>query len=138
MSKNKKPVKGKNSKPLSPFELVYSPIFQIGFVFVFLTSFYFSYNAFATNYFSISGENERITARKIEVLNNVSKMTALPNEIPFVLEVDNPNVLIAKDAFYANVKSGDYVLYFYEANRIVIYRMSENRIINMGPYLGGF
>lgn len=62
----------------------------------------------------------------------VAKLTLLPKETPTVATISDITKL--KDqAFFNGAKNGDKVLIFTEARKAIIYRESENKIINQGP-----
>lgn len=62
----------------------------------------------------------------------VSKLMQLPDENPTVATIQDISKL--KDqAFFDDAKNGDKVLIFTEAKKAIIYRESENKIINSGP-----
>jgi|GEM_PF-2982497 len=66
------------------------------------------------------------------LVEKVSKIMQLPNEQPTIATVSDKEKLI-EQSFFADVENGDKVLIFSQAGRAVIYRVSENRIINSGP-----
>ncbi len=62
----------------------------------------------------------------------VSKLIQLPSENPTVATISDIKKL--KDQpFFNGAKNGDKVLIFTEARKAIIYRESENKIINSGP-----
>jgi hypothetical protein len=60
-------------------------------------------------------------------------LTVPENEQPLVAEVVDEQPLRAQQAFYANVKNGDYLLIYSSLGKAVIYRPSENKLVNVGP-----
>jgi len=66
-----------------------------------------------------------------DVVSDVSKIYLLPEgETPTIATVTDPNKLKSK-IFFANAKSGDKVLIYKKADRVILYRPSENKIINV-------
>jgi type II secretory pathway pseudopilin PulG len=61
-----------------------------------------------------------------------SKIMVLPDEDALVSEIENADK-VKDQPFFANVENGDQVLIFIKAGKIVIFRQSENKIINAGP-----
>ena len=65
-----------------------------------------------------------------ELIATVGKLMVLPtNELPTVATVDDTSKL--KDPFFADAKKGDRVLLYTHAGRIILYRPSENKIIDV-------
>ena len=62
----------------------------------------------------------------------VSVLMQLPNEEPVIATVEDITKL-SDQPFFADAKNGDKVLIFPTASRAVIYRPSDNIIINSGP-----
>jgi hypothetical protein len=60
----------------------------------------------------------------------VSKHILLPNEKPSLATVKDPSQV--KEAFLKQAKTGDKVLVYSEAGKIIIYRPSLNRIVAVG------
>ena len=67
-----------------------------------------------------------------QVVDRVSKLMVLPaDETPTIVTIANTNE-IKNQPFFANTKPGDQVLMYPNAQRVVIYRPSDNRIIEVG------
>jgi len=66
------------------------------------------------------------------LVEKVSKIMQLPDEQPTIATVSDKEKL-SEQPFFADAENGDKVLIFSQAGRAVIYRTSENRIINSGP-----
>lgn len=66
------------------------------------------------------------------VIENVGKHIVLPDEKPNITTVEQAGEL-AKQAFFAEVKDGDKILIFPQSARIIIFRPSENILVNVGP-----
>jgi len=77
-----------------------------------------------------SSEISQEIARKVQ--NEVSKLMILPDEEALVSSVDDADAT-RQQPFFAQVENGDHVLIFVQAAKIVIYRPSTNKIINVGP-----
>jgi hypothetical protein len=74
-------------------------------------------------------------AAKLEsesLVSKVSLLIKLPDEEAVVATVDDKDKL-REQPFFADVENGDKVLIFSAASKAVVYRPSENRIINSGP-----
>jgi hypothetical protein len=67
-----------------------------------------------------------------DLVGKVSALIKLPDEEAVIATVDDKDKL-REQPFFADVENGDKVLIFSTAGRAVIYRPSENRIINSGP-----
>ena len=68
-----------------------------------------------------------------EVTKAVSNLILLPNETPTVSTV-NDNKLKSQP-FFTNVEQGDKLLIYAKARKIIVYRPSTNKLINVGPIL---
>ncbi len=66
------------------------------------------------------------------VVKRVGKHIMLPNETPEVTTVDNAAAMTGQP-FFANVKNGDKILIFPKAMLIIVYRPSEDILVNGGP-----
>lgn len=67
-----------------------------------------------------------------DLVNKVSALIQLPDEDPTIATVEDITKL-KEQPFFADAQNGDKVLIFSVASQAVIYRDSENRIINAGP-----
>jgi uncharacterized protein HemX len=77
------------------------------------------------------------TSAKAEVTNEeVAKKVAAvydaPKETPSVAKVADKSKL-PNEAFFQNAKQGDYVLIYPNAKIALIYRLAENKVVNIGP-----
>lgn len=67
------------------------------------------------------------------LLSKVSKLYALPkDEDPTVAEVSDKSK-VKDQPFFKNVENGDYVLVYPKSRIAILYRESQNQIINVGP-----
>ncbi len=76
---------------------------------------------------------KQVSENEAKVLKDkVGKLIQLPGETPTVATISDIKKL--KDQpFFDGAKNGDKVLIFTEARKAIIYRESENKIINSGP-----
>lgn len=92
-----------------------------------------------TVYFINTKRNEFMTAnnpvKAKEVAEDlaaiVSKIYQLPNETPTIATVVDVNDL-PLDPFYQNAREGDKILIFAAYQEVILYRPSENKIIEVG------
>lgn len=71
-------------------------------------------------------------------VDKVSKLMLLPSietELPQVAVINDAASLAKTQAFFADVKDGDQVLIYLKAQKAIIYRSSENKIVNVGPVI---
>ena len=71
-------------------------------------------------------------------VDKVSKLMFLPSvetELPQVAVINDAASLAKTQAFFADVKDGDQVLIYLKAQKAIIYRASENKIVNVGPVI---
>ncbi len=67
------------------------------------------------------------------LVSEVSKLYALPtSETPTVAQVNDKDK-VKSQPFFKNVENGDYVLVYQGARMAVLYRESQNKLINVGP-----
>lgn len=69
-----------------------------------------------------------------ELVEQVRGLIFLPeDEIPLVATVVNAEALQAEQPFYQDVQNGDRLLIYGESLKAIIYRPSENQLVNVGP-----
>ena len=66
------------------------------------------------------------------VVEQAGKLIILPDEDPTVTTVESAREL-SREAFFADVENGDKILIFPSSARIIIYRPSDNILVNVGP-----
>ncbi len=66
------------------------------------------------------------------ILEKVGKHLILPNETPEITTIEQAGELNAQP-FFSGVKDGDKILIYPKAARIIIYRPSDNILVNVGP-----
>ncbi len=69
------------------------------------------------------------------LVKKVSKLIIVPEEAPVIATITKADQLIAEQKFYAGSKDGDYLLIFPTAQKAIIFRESENKLINVGPII---
>jgi len=78
----------------------------------------------------------QLSDKQIKVLvNKVSKLINVPEETPVIATIIKADQLIAEQKFYAGSKDGDYLMVFPQAQKAIIYRENEDRLINVGPII---
>jgi len=68
-----------------------------------------------------------------DVIDALVNLMVLPDEEPTITEISTLSDTLSSQGFYKNVSEGDYLVLFAEARKAVIYRPSDNVIINVGP-----
>lgn len=92
--------------------------------------FYMKYQSEKTKAAQLLGASTTQTPQQIkELVDKVGKLVELPNETPTVATVSDPAKLSGQ-AFFEKTKTGDLALIFEKARIAVLYRPSENKIIN--------
>jgi len=66
--------------------------------------------------------------REVDVISMVGNLMVLPNEVPTVATVTDKNK-INSQSFFKDAENGDKVLIFAKASKAVLYRPSENKVI---------
>lgn len=69
------------------------------------------------------------------VLEAVSRLIVVPNEEPVFSVVTDPATLQGEQAFYRNTQAGDVLLIFPLSAQAMIYRPTEDRLVNVGPLI---
>lgn len=78
----------------------------------------------------------QLSEKQIKTLvTKVSKLINVPAETPVIATIIKADQLIAEQKFYAGSKDGDYLMVFPTAQKAIIYRESENKLINVGPII---
>ena len=73
-----------------------------------------------------------------KVIADVGKLVLLPEgESPTIATVTDPEKLKAEQAFFAKAMNGDKVLIYTRALKAIMYRPSENKIIEVAPLVIG-
>ncbi|MCL2451292.1 hypothetical protein FWD20_00170 [Candidatus Saccharibacteria bacterium] len=77
---------------------------------------------------------EQATTDAAKLKDKVAKLIELPDETATVATVTDAEKLKGQD-FFKNTENGDKVLIFPAAKKAVIYRESDNKVINAGPII---
>lgn len=81
-------------------------------------------------------EEGQLSDKEIKVLvDKVSKLINVPEETPVIATIIKADQLIAEQKFYVGSKDGDYLMVFPQAQKAIIYREDENKLINVGPII---
>jgi hypothetical protein len=67
------------------------------------------------------------------MLAEVSKVMTLPEGIPQIFDVTDPEALIKQQAFFVGSIAGDKVLIYPAASKAIIWSPSRGKIVNAGP-----
>lgn len=68
--------------------------------------------------------------KDVDVISMVGKLMVLPNEVPTVATVTDKNKINGQ-SFFKSAENGDKVLIFSKASKAVLYRPSENKVIEV-------
>lgn len=78
----------------------------------------------------------QLSEKQIEnLINKVSKLIVVPDEEPVVATIIKAEELMAEQKFYLGSQNGDQLIFFPKAQKALIYRKSENKLINVGPVM---
>jgi len=85
------------------------------------------------NYRELKNNPDKVAAQESSrITEKVSKLYKLPSETPTIATVQDKEKL--KDQpFFKDANNGDTILIYQGARLAIIYRESENRLINVGP-----
>lgn len=79
-------------------------------------------------------QQARAEAEIKAVVDRVANLILLPSdETPQVAAINDAESLAKTQAFFANAKNEDQILIYLKEQKAIIYRPSENKIINVGP-----
>lgn len=84
-------------------------------------------------------EEKNQNPSELEVRALVEKLSAImlvpQDELPQMITIEDAANLSKTQSFLANIKDGDKVFIYQSDKRAIIYRPSENKIVNAGPIL---
>ncbi len=81
-------------------------------------------------------DNSQLTDKQIaSLVKKVSKLISVPDEKPVVATILKADELIAEQKFYLGSQNGDYLIVFPTAQKALIYREKEDKLINVGPII---
>ncbi len=119
-----------NSKNIT--SILFSLIFLLAIVLLFLLGFYIKNKNELARFENSSTSSSKLEAE--DIINRVGKLLILPeNETPTLATVNDPSKL-RDQAFFANAKAGDIVLIYTKAEKAILYRPSENKIVEIAPF----
>ncbi len=82
--------------------------------------------------------NQQAQEENAKIIESVGKLVLLPEgEAPTIATVTDPDKLKAEQAFFARAMEGDKVLIYTRALKAIMYRPSENKIIEVAPLVIG-
>ena len=88
---------------------------------------------FAKSYFDLRANPGQAAQEDTKRLTDqVGKLYALPDEDPVVGKIQDREKLSDQE-FFKNAANGDDLLIYQESKLAIIYRASENKLINVGP-----
>jgi len=70
-----------------------------------------------------------------KVVEQLGKLTILPDETPIVATIIDANFLATQSAFYVGAKNGDKLVVFPKAMKAFILNPEKNLLVNAGPVL---
>jgi len=88
-----------------------------------------------TQYQQAHSKQSTVLAAQAEanaLLTQVGKLMELPNETPTIATVSDVTKL-KNQAFFSDAKNGDKVLIYVQAKKAILFRPSENKIIDVAP-----
>lgn len=70
---------------------------------------------------------------KQAILGQLSKLMVVPEGDPVLFKVSNEEVMRQQQAFFKDAKNDDVLLVFQASGKAIIFRPSQNMIVNAGP-----
>jgi hypothetical protein len=80
---------------------------------------------------TVATENQ--AARMTAIMKGVRKHMLLPNEVPQVMQITNPEELMKQDQFFLGAQKDDVLLIYQQVGKALIYSEARDIIVNVGP-----
>lgn len=123
-------------KPVKKIKLSLKQLFMISIVLIALGGYggaYYFYNQYRETKIVLDNPDMASKNEVKDITNKLSKIYALPdNEEPTVATVLEKDK-IKDQPFFAKAENGDKVIIFAKSQLAILYRVNENRIINVAP-----
>lgn len=88
---------------------------------------------FYLQYQNLKGNSAETSEQKTDrLVKKIGKIYALPNETPTVAAITDKEKLQGQ-TFFKDAENGDQLLIFPKAKLAILYRESDNKLINVGP-----
>jgi hypothetical protein len=68
-----------------------------------------------------------------QLIKKIRAHLVLPDEQPSIFSVQDPEVLIKQQAFFAGVEKGDQLLIYPTTSKAIVYSVKKDMILNVGP-----
>jgi hypothetical protein len=94
---------------------------------------YYGYTYWQASQNSPDAQAAAAEEEKQAVLTQLKKLMILPEGDPVLFKVSNEEVMRKQQAFFKDSKNDDILLVFQESGKAIIFRPSENKIVNSGP-----
>lgn len=94
---------------------------------------YYGYMYWQASQNSPEAQVAQAEEEKKAVLDQLSKLMVLPEGDPVLFKVSNEEVMRQQQAFFKDTKNDDVLLVFQESGKAIIFRPSQNMIVNAGP-----
>lgn len=78
-----------------------------------------------------TAQNSNSEDQDQDVINKVSALVVLPDEKPAVAKVEDKDKFNKDKPLMNKAENGDMVLLYSQAKRMIIYRQSENRVVDI-------
>lgn len=120
------------SKPKKAFHFNKKRFFSLLAVLIVIIVAGFVYYKF---YYSTPGQQQKRDERTTtQLVKKVSKLMILPkDQKPTVFDIEDPNVLVQQQAFFAGAEKGDKLIVYSESSKAIIYSPKKDMIVNVGP-----
>lgn len=94
---------------------------------------YYGYSYWQASQNSPEAQAAAAEEEKQAVLSQLRNLMILPEGDPVLFKVSNEEVMRQQQAFFKDTKNDDVLLVFQESGKAIIFRPSENKIVNSGP-----
>lgn len=82
---------------------------------------------------TVGADGKLTPAQTQTIKERVAKHIVAPQEEPVMAVVTSADALIKEQAFYAGVQNGDILLIYPQAGKAVLYSVSTDKLLNVGP-----
>lgn len=96
-----------------------------------VTSLFF-YSKYQKSQDQLKNPQTAAQAQTQDLVDQVGKLTDLPQGKPTVATVSDVSKL-SSQSFFVNAKNGDKVLIYSDAKKAILYRPSQDKVINIAP-----
>jgi hypothetical protein len=73
------------------------------------------------------------SGKQDEIMRGLSRHMILPEEVPQIMQITNPEELVKQDPFFSGAQQGDVLVMFVKSGKAIIYSQARDILVNVGP-----